>query len=181
MHVQTDHFQFRPAIFDPLGSDGPIPIDKLKLRNIHSGKGGLYFAGLNTGGLLHFNGEKIQMLAELPRGAQDPYLFRNGIVFNDSHAGVLRYAGDDDGNEDRALKVPFFEETDHDRHDSSETRQQKRGYGRGLCVLSGSVVAGGSTPAGVSVYDLRQNRKLASVWFTRNTHEAVNCIEAWLD
>lgn len=179
MHVQSDHHQFRPAIFDPLESEGPIPIDKLRLRNIRCGEGGLYFSGMNTGGLLHFNGEKIQMLAELPRGAQDAQIFRNGIVFNDSHAGVLRYSGDDEGTEDRALEVPFYKETDHESNDSDATRQLKRGYARGLCILSDRVVAGGSTPAGVSLYDLRENRKLASVWFTKNVLEAINSIEAW--
>ena len=69
----------------------------------------VFFGFGHSGGLLHFNGEKIHMLAELPRGAQDAQIFRNGVVFNDSHAGVLRYAGDDDGSEDRALEVPFFD------------------------------------------------------------------------
>ena len=179
MHVQSEHHQFRPSVFDPLESGGPIPIDKLRLRHIRCGEGGLYFSGLGSGGLLHFNGEKIHMLAELPHGAQDAQIFRNGVVFNDSHAGVLRYAGDDDGSEDRALEVPFFTETDHERQDSDDTRQLKRGYARGLCLLSDTLVAGGSTPAGVSLYELRDNRKLASVWFTKDVLQAVNCVEAW--
>jgi len=179
MHVQSELFHFRPKPFDPAGSDGPIAINKLGLRSVHCSEGGMYFSGLESGGLLQFNGEKINMLAELPRGAQDAQIFRNGIVFNDSHAGVLRYSGDDDGAEDRALEVPFFKESDHSRNDSDETRMLKRGYGKGLCILSDKVVAAGSTPAGVSLYDLRDNNKLTSVWFTRDVRQAVNCIEVW--
>jgi hypothetical protein len=55
----------------------------------------------------------------------------------------------------------------------------KRGYARGLCVLSGTVVAGGSTPAGISLYDLKENRKLLTVRFTRNQREAINDIMLW--
>jgi len=179
MQVQSQHFQFKPVAFDPLGEDGPLFINKLQLKTIHCDEGGMRFAGLNTGGVLHFNGKTIHMSVELPQGAQDAQFFRNGVVFNDSRAGVVRYSGDDDGKEDRAIPVPFHTPSDHSPHDPDETRMLKRGYARGLCILSGASVAGGSTPAGVSIYDLRENRKLMTVNFTRDVREAINCIEAY--
>jgi hypothetical protein len=181
MHIRSEHFQFRPAPFDPASSDGPIPVNKLQLRSIGCGEGGMYFSGMKTGGLLHFNGAKIQMLAELPKGAQDAQIFRSGVVFNDSRAGVLRYSADDDGSEDRAMPIPYFDASDHSARDNDETRMLKRGYGRGLCVLSGAAVAGGSTPAGITLYNLRENRNILTVRFTKDTHEAVNDIIAWPD
>jgi len=179
MHIRSERHQFRPAAFDPSTPDGPIPVNKLHLRSVRCSEGGIYFSGMNTGGLLHFNGQKIQMLAELPAGAQDAQVFRNGVVFNDSRAGVLRYAGDDEGSEDRAMPVPYFEASDHSDRDTDETRMLKRGYGRGLCVLSGTAVAGGSTPAGITLYDLRANRKLLTVRFTKDPREAINDIIVW--
>ena len=53
----------------------------------------------------------------------------------------------------------------------------RRGYARGLCALSGHVVAGGMTPASLAVYDLRGNRRLLTVSFTRNVKEAVNFVD----
>ena len=179
MHIRAQHFQFRPVAFDPAGDEGPVAVNKLHLRSVRCSEGGLYISGMKTGGLLHFNGSKIQMLAETPKGSQDAQVFRNGVVLNDSRAGVLRYSGDDDGKEDRALAVPYFEAADHEPHDPDEVRMLKRGYARGLCVLSGTVVAGGSTPAGISLYDLKENRKLLTVRFTRNQREAVNDIMLW--
>ena len=179
MHIRAQHFQFRPVAFDPAGDEGPVAVNKLHLRSVRCSEGGLYISGMKTGGLLHFNGSKIQMLAETPKGSQDAQVFRNGVVLNDSRAGVLRYSGDDDGKEDRALAVPYFEAEDHEPHDPDEVRMLKRGYARGLCVLSGTVVAGGSTPAGISLYDLKENRKLLTVRFTRNQREAVNDIMLW--
>jgi hypothetical protein len=176
LQVQSEHFQFAPLPFDPLGAEGPLFINKLHLRTVHCGEGGIYISGLKTNGILHFNGKEIYMLAELPGGAQDAQLFRNGVLFNDSPAGVLRYAGGDDGAEDRALAIPFFTESDHAGNDPDETRRLKRGYGRGLCILSDTVVAGGSTPAGVSLYHLKENKCLMTVRFTKIAREAVNCI-----
>ena len=179
MHIRAQHFQFRPVAFDPAGDKGPVAVNKLQFRSVRCSEGGLYISGMKTGGLLHFNGSKIQMLAETPKGSQDARVFRNGVLLNDSRAGVLRYSGDDDGKEDRALAVPYFEASDHEPHDPDEVRMLKRGYARGLCLLSGTVAAGGSTPAGISLYDLKESRKLLTVRFTRNQREAVNDIMLW--
>lgn len=179
MHVRSEHFQFRPVAFDPNDPDGPIPVNKLWLRGVNCSEGGIYFSGLITGGLLHFNGQEIQMMAQTPAGTQDARVFRNGVVFNDSRAGVLRYAGDDDGSEDRAMPIPYFEASDHSTHDSDEVRMLKRGYGKGLCILSNTVVAGGSTPAGITLYNLKENRRLATVRFTKNQREMINDIIIW--
>ena len=181
MQIQSSDFQFRPAAFDPLGSDNPLPINKLHLNSVHCNEGGMHIAGQHTGGVLHYNGETILMSVQLPDGAQDARFFRKGVVFNDSRAGVLRYSGQDDGAEDRALAVPFFTAEDHVFNDPDATRMLKRGYARGLCVLSGTTVAGGCTPAGVSLYDLKGNSRLMTVTFTRDVREAINCIEVWPD
>lgn len=179
MQVKSEQFRFRPLVFDPGNPDGPLFINKLHLNTVRCSKGGMHISGLNTDGILHFNGEEINMSVELPAGALNARLFRNGVLFNDSHAGVLRYTGDDEGAEDRAMAVPFFTESDHSTHDSSALRMLKRGYARGLCVLSDNVVAGGCTPAGVSLYDLRRNSRLMTVNFTRDVRVAVNCIRVW--
>jgi len=179
MQIKSEQFRFRPLVFDPGDPDGPLFINKLHLNTVRCSPGGMHFSGLNTDGLLHFNGEDINMSVELPSGALNARFFRNGVLFNDSHAGVLRYTGDDEGAEDRAMAVPFFTESDHADHDSSVVRMLKRGYARGLCVLSDSVVAGGSTPASVSLYDLKRNIKLMTVNFARDVRVAVNCIRVW--
>jgi hypothetical protein len=176
MQVKSEQFRFKPLTFDPGNPDGPLSINKLNLRSVHCGGGGMHFSGLNTAGLLHFNGEEINMSVELPPGALNARLFRHGVLFNDSHAGVLRYTGDNEGGEDRAMAVPFFTASDHTPHDSDAIRMLKRGYARGLCVLSDIIIAGGSTPAGVSLYDLKRNKRLMSVNFTRDVRVAVNCI-----
>ena len=60
----------------------------------------MYIAGRNTGGLLQFSGERIQMAVELPPGTHNARPFRDGVLFNDTEAGTLRYSGRDD-REDR--------------------------------------------------------------------------------
>jgi hypothetical protein len=179
MQLASEHFQFKGMTFNPLDSDGPLFVNTLHLNCVQGGEGGMHISGLNTGGLLHFNGENIYMSVQLPAGAQDAKVFRKGVVFNDSRAGVVRYSGDNEGEEDRAMPLPFYVESDHSRQDPDSTRALKRGYARGLCILSDAIVASGCTPAGLSLFDLQKNKRLMTVTFTKDVRMAVNSIEIW--
>jgi len=104
MQVVTQDFRFQGQRFDPQKDNGPLMLNKLHLNNLHCTKGGMYVSGLRTGGMLLFNGRQIQMAAELPPGTHNARPFRDGVLFNDTEANVLRYAGRD-GQEDRAMRV----------------------------------------------------------------------------
>ena len=53
----------------------------------------MYLSGLKTGGMLLFNGREVQMAVELPPGTHNARPFRDGVLFNDTEANALRYAG----------------------------------------------------------------------------------------
>jgi hypothetical protein len=46
-------------------------------------------------------------------------------------------------------------------------------------VLSDTVVAGGSSPSTVSVYDLKANERLLSVNLTLDVRNAIHGLEVW--
>ena len=101
------------------------------------------------------------------------------MLFNDTEADALRYTGRGEGREDRALKVPRYppEQLTHTSLDESKIARQ--GFARGLCVLSDSVVAGGSSPSTVSVYDLAANKRLLSVNLTLDVRNAIHGLAVW--
>jgi hypothetical protein len=100
------------------------------------------------------------------------------VLFNDTEAGTLRYSGRDD-REDRVMKVPTYDPQvlTHSEADTSGIARQ--GFARGLCVLSESVVAGGSSPSTVTIYDLKGNEIVASVNLTRDIRNAIHGLEVW--
>jgi len=179
MHVATEGFRFQARPFDPRGDDGPLMLNKLHLNNVYCDQGGMYVTGLKSGGMLLFNGKRIQMAAELPPGTHNARPFRDGVLFNDTEADALRYAGRGEGREDRALKVPLYrpDELEHRHLDRSQTARQ--GFARGLCVLSASVVAGGSSPSTVSVYDFVANERVLSVNLSMDVRNAIHGLEIW--
>jgi hypothetical protein len=179
LHIATDQFRFKSTPFDPLGAAGPLPLNKLHLNSIFCAPGGVYVTGLRSGGMLLFNGKRIDMAVVLPAGTHNAQPFRDGVLFNDTEADVLRYAGRGEGREDRAMKVPRYPAEQLLNVDLDQTQIARQGFARGLCVLSPTVVAGGSSPSTVTVYDLRANEQLVSVSLTMDVRNAIHGLEVW--
>lgn len=179
MHVATENFRFSASRFDPESDAGPLLLNKLHINNVFCNSGGMYLGGLRTGGMLHFNGKTIRMSAELPPGCHNAQPFRDGVLFNDSQADVLRYAGRGAGLEDRAMRVPTYRPDELTHVQSDDSGIARQGFARGLCVLSDSQVAGGSSPSTVTVYDLAANEALLSVNLTRDVRNAIHGLEVW--
>jgi len=101
------------------------------------------------------------------------------VLFNDSESDALRYAGRGEGKEDRAFRVPRYDPAALENQDLDQGDIARQGFARGLCVLSGSVVAGGSSPSTISVYDLPANRRILSVNLTMDVRNAIHGLEVW--
>ena len=179
MHVDVQRFRFRGEVYDPRDEDGPLELNKLHINNVHCNDGGMYLSGLRTGGMVHFNGTDLGMSAELPAGTHNARPFRDGVLFNDSEADRLRYAGRGDGTEDRALAVPRYAPKDLENAQFDDGQIARQGFARGLAVMSDSVVAAGSSPSTVSVYDLAGNRRLVTVNLSMDVRNAIHGLEVW--
>jgi hypothetical protein len=138
----------------------------------------MYISGLKTGGMLLFNGREVQMAVELPPGARDSRPFRDGVLFNDAAAGLLRYAGRD-SREDRAFRVPEHPPEALLHSDAVQRGIARPGFAHGLAVLSDALVAAGSSPSTVSVYDLAGNQRLLSVNLTMDVRSAIHGLAVW--
>jgi hypothetical protein len=178
LHVQMRQYQAHFARYDPKGTDGPLALNKLHLNSVSADASGLYVCGLNTGGMLQYTGERIVMWVELPPGTHNARPFRAGVLFNDTVAGTLRYAGRDD-REDRIIKVPTYDPETLTHRDVDTSGIARQGFARGLCVLTETTVAGGSSPSTVTVYDLKDNEMLLSVNLTRDIRNAIHGLAVW--
>ena len=179
MHVDLQRFRFKGEAYDPLADDGPLQLNKLHINNVHSNDNGMYLSGLRTGGMVHFNGTTLSMSAELPAGTHNARPFRNGVLFNDSEADRLRYAGRGDASEDRAMAVPRYSPRELHNAEFDDGQVARQGFARGLAVISDSVVAGGSSPSTVVAYDLAGNRRLMSVNLSMDVRNAIHGLEVW--
>ena len=91
-----DGFAGRP--FDPEFETGPAPGNRLHLNNVFCAPGGMHISGMRTGGVLLFNGREIRRWVTIPVGAHNARPFRDGVLFNDTEADVVRFASRSGGD-----------------------------------------------------------------------------------
>lgn len=178
LHIDVDRFNFAGSIFNPASDDGPLLLNKLHLNNVHANEHGMYISGMKSGGMLHFNGEAVYMAATLPAGTHNAQPWRDGVLFNDTNADALRYSSRS-GEEDRALKVPTYDPADIDTKRVGDSGVARQGFARGLCLVNDRVVAGGSSPSTVSLYDLQESKTLVSVNLSLDIRNAIHGLAIW--
>ncbi|MND03440.1 hypothetical protein D3C83_232540 [compost metagenome] len=66
--------------------------NQLHINNVYCAANGMFISGLRTGAVLHFNGRTIGPWATLPFGAHNARPYRDGLLFNDTEADVVRAA-----------------------------------------------------------------------------------------
>lgn len=177
LHLLSQASVFGARRFDPNADDGPIMLGKLDLRSVYCDTTGMYIC--IEGGLLRFTSKIVSMAVELPPGSHDAQPFRDGVLFNDSLAGTLRYSGRGEGEEDRAMFVPERRYSELQHEDQCNDELAQAGFARGLCALDDRIVAGGSSPATISVYDLAGNKTLLSVRLSNDARSAIHSVRAW--
>ena len=178
MYIDMQGVKYNPSMFDPQSENGPMMLNKLHINNVFCNTHGMYISGLRSGGMLHYNGKAINMAVELPPGTHNAQPFRDGVLFNDSQADVLRYTGRGEGEEDRSMDVPKYN-SEKLTNITVDKKLARPGFARGLCKISNSIVAGGSSPSTVTLYDLAQNKTLASVQLSSDVRNAIHGLEVW--
>ena len=164
--------------FDPKIDVGPPPRNQLHINNVDCTDEGLSFAGLRTGGIISLAADaRLMPQVELPEGIHNARLVGNGVLFNDTAADYLRFVTRD--GEEKRFAFPKYrnEELEHAGIDDSKIARQ--GFGRGLCIIDDRLVAAGSSPSTVTVFDLGSGQTVFSVNFSMDIRNAIHGLEVW--
>jgi len=176
--VITDGRNLTLGKYNPNSDEGPLAMNKLHINNIFCEKGGMYISGLKTKGLLLYNGKRLGISTTLPAGAHNARPFREGILFNDTQSNKLRYATRT-GKDDCAFAVPLYPEADLLKTEMDDSLIARQGFGRGLCVISDTLIAAGSSPATIALYDLEQKKMLKTVNISMDIRTTIHGLEVW--
>ncbi len=162
----------------PGGASGPKATNHLHINNVFADPTGLYVSGLRTDGLIRIADEnKVDQVVSLPRGTHNARPFRNGVLFNDTAANYVRFVGRD-GHE-RQFPIPQYESGELTHTELGDEQVARQGFGRGLCVVNDHLLAGGSSPSTVSLYDMQSGDRIAGVNFSRDIRNAIHGLEVW--
>lgn len=164
--------------FDPSSREGPPASNQLHINNVVCDDSALCVSGLRTGGIVSLGKDvRMTMQVELPEGVHNARLLSEGVVFNDTQANYLRYITRD-GVEKR-FAYPTYDQAELEHADEDTSMLARQGFGRGLCMLNERLIAVGSSPSTVSVFDLLTEQNVFSVNFSMDIRNAVHGLAVW--
>ena len=176
LNIAADGDAFIGKPFDPGFGDGPGLSNALHLNNVHCERGGMFISGLRTAGMLLFNGRELRRWVTLPIGVHNARPFRNGVLFNDTEADVVRYVARES---ERVFPVPRFPEGSLTHIDPADTRLARQAFARGLCVIDEETIACGSSPSTITLRDLKPGGKARSATLSYDVRNAIHGLEVW--
>lgn len=174
--LTADGETLRARPFDPLSNEGPPSGNRFHLNSVFADARGLFFAGLRTPGLLRYAAGRLSLVASLPEGSHDAQPYRDGILFNDTRADVVRFVAP---NRQRTFDVPRYPDTALTHAERDDSRIARQAFGRGLCVAGEGLIAAGSSPATVALHHLDENRTLSAVTLSMDVRTAIHGLAVW--
>jgi hypothetical protein len=184
IHLATDEEGPRGTPYDPNGingpggANGPKAQNLLHLNNVYADRRGVFASGMRTHGIIHIGvGNRVSQMVDMPKGMHNARPFRDGVLFNDTSSDVVRYVGRDGG--ERAFPVPRYEVAELEHAELGDDQLARQGFGRGLCVINDHIIAAGSSPSTVTLYDLDSGSEITRVNFSMDIRNAIHGLEVY--
>jgi len=178
MYISRDGKEWKCQQFDPRTAGGPPASNNYHINMVHVNQHGIYLSGLRTGAMLKIDGKmKVSEVCNLPDGSHNAQPFKDGVLFNDTQSNALRYVGK--GAEQAAFGIISYPESDVDFVGVDDTRIARQAFARGLCPMGDNLVAGGSSPSTICVYDLSADERIATVNLSMDIRNAIHGLEVW--
>jgi len=169
-----DEYSGRP--FDPNSNNGPGEQNELHLNNIYCTTNGMVISGMRTRAALLFNGTTITVWFKLPLGIHNAHPYRDGIVFNDTEANVVRYITPE---AQYTFDVPTYSKEQLTHTDLDDSRIARQAFGRGLCALDNGIIAAGSSPSTITLHDTDNLKTLSAITLSYDIRNSIHGLEVW--
>ena len=163
--------------FDPNATQGPASSNELHLNSVTASEKGLFFSGLHTNGLFVYTGRHIVRAATLPAGTHNARPHRNGVLFNDTDRDAVRFVPA--SGSQRVFGVPKFDPETLTHTEFGDERVARQAFGRGLCALSDSLIAAGSSPSTITLHDLDSAKTMLTINLSLDIRNAIHGLEVW--
>ena len=176
IRLHKEDGRLNAATFDPRHDGGPAPANEFHINNVRATDHGIYLSGRRLPGLVRLSQAGIAVVASLPLGTHNAQPFRGGVIFNDTESDCLVWA-----TRDRrvSIPVPRYPEAELTNTSFDESGLARQAFGRGLCCLSETVVAAGSSPTTVAIHDLLEQRTITSLTITMDVRNAAHGLATW--
>lgn len=174
LHILAAENDFRATPFDPNGQKGPQLANRLGLNAVFCSEKGMFISGRETLGMLQYAGSRITRFATLPRGVHDARPWREGVLFNDGEAGVVRYVTPE---RNHVFDVPRDPEARQPGSDSNDRVIPEAAFPRGLCALDERRIASGSSPSTITLHDVEAMQTTLTLKLCEDPRSAIYSLD----
>ncbi len=174
--ITSDNGAVNARGFDPRQPGGPAPSNIFHINNVHADDTGVFVSGRKMPALLQITQAAIGIAAGLPRGTHNARPFRGGVIFNDTDSDSVVWNGPAGR---LAIRVPLYDPVFLLNRDADATGIARQGFARGLCIISDTLVAGGSSPTTLAIYDLQAGQCVTSLSLTMDIRNAAHGLVVW--
>ncbi len=165
------------SVFDPNRPGGPARGDTSHVNNAILHHGALYVCGTKLAALWKITGERMEGYARVPYGTHNARPYRDGVIFNHTRTDRIAFASRD-GAIRASLALPSYPRESL-QHADLRSDLARPAFGRGLAVLDDGRIAGGCSPATITVYRMDPAEVVTSVNITMDVRNAVHGLEVW--
>ncbi len=177
LSVSRDKKGLRAVPFDPESRHGPPLRNELHINSIFCESRAMYISGLRTSGIHAYTGRHLNQVATLPDGTHNARPYRNGVLFNDTQKNVVRFVPQQ--GKQGVFNIPVYNPGLLTHTEFDDSRVARQAFGRGLCVIRDGVIAGGSSPSTVTLYDIDQMKTTQSLNLSLDIRNAIHGLETW--
>ncbi len=177
-HLLQQQGEWEGFTFDPLGDYGPGQINEQHINMVHVEQTGIYFSGLHTRALLHLShDDKVSPVCNLPQGTHNARPYGDGVIFNDTARDCVRLVTR--AGQQQAFEIKHYDPGDLMYAGVDDSKVARQAFGRGLCVVGERLLAGGSSPSTITLYDMLSGQVVGSVNLSMDIRNAIHGLEVW--
>lgn len=154
-------------------------LDVLHLNNVFIKSGKIYFSGTTLPHLFSFSENNLKTKQEyvIERQTHDPQIVEDKLFFNATRNDRV-VVQNLHNNKVKSFSVPKYDSAQL-KNAHYDSHKAKQSFARGLTVFDGRYVIAGSSPATLSVYDIKNKRVVKTVQLSNDVCEAVHGLEKW--
>lgn len=176
-YIASNGSSYKCLQYDPVTGPGPKASNHLHINTVSHHETGLYFSGRKANYLFRLFQGQLSSSNQIPRGTHNAQLLDGQLVYNDTQADQVVYHGPN-GVAVRA-GVPAYDRADIINIERYESQIARPGFGRGLCRVSDSLLAAGSSPSTVAIHSITTGEIVRSFNISMDVRNAVHGLEVW--
>jgi hypothetical protein len=167
--------RYRFFSFNPNRPFGPKEWDSYHLNNVFVHQGQIHFSCLWDTSLYKINeNEQAEKVCEIPKGTHNVSIINERVVMNDTGNDRLKVI---EGKDSYTISIPRYDDKDIN-HNGLPNDHARSSFGRGLCAW-GDYLIGGSSPATITVYNLKTKHLLKKIQISNDVRNAIHGLEVY--